>query len=195
MLQTDAEILQGLKENNETAFSVLMKKYYPCLYRYGQHFTHDETIITDCIQDVFITLWQNRHKTAPINFLRQYLLTAVKRRILRVADQNKKQRTKNCAELQEYDFILEFSVEDFLIEKQLSEEKAAKLRQILDRLPSRGKEVIYLIYYQQLNYQQVAEIMQINRQSVYNLLHESLQKIRTFWQEMAIFCLLILQAA
>jgi predicted DNA-binding protein (UPF0251 family) len=52
--------------------------------------------------------------------------------------------------------------------------------------------VIYLIYYQQLDQQQVAEIMQINRQSVYNLLHESLRKIKAFWQEASMVSLWLL---
>lgn len=193
MLKTDAEILEGLKNNDEGAFSAIMKKYYPSMYRYGQHFTQDETIIADCIQDVFINLWQNRHKTGPISYLKQYLLIALKRRIIRVSVQNKRKLSIGGDEIIDYDFALEFSIEDVIVEKQLNEERAAKLRQTLDRLPARQKEVIYLIYYQQLDHDQVAKIMQINKQSVYNLLHESLRKIRVFWQEVAVISLLLLK--
>jgi RNA polymerase sigma factor (sigma-70 family) len=181
---TDEEIIQGLKKNCESAFSVLMRKYYSDLHRYGRHFTPDEAIVADCIQDVFINIWENRHKTAPIKYLRQYLLIALKRRILRVTSQSKHTMSGNVEK--EYDFALEFSIEDVIVERQLDEEKAARLRQILERLSARQKEVIYLSYYQQLNYQQIAEIMQINKQSVYNLLHESLQKIKAFWQEASV---------
>lgn len=193
MLQTDTEILQGLVANKDEAFSAMMEKYYSSLYRYGRHFTKDETIITDCIQDVFIAIWQNRHKADSISFPRQYLLTSLKRRIIRVAAQNKNKVSLSGEELHDYNFSLEFSIEDIIVEKQLAEENAGKLRQILDQLPARQKEVIYLIYYQQLDHQQVAAVMSINRQSVYNLLHESIRKIRQFWQEavvlsLALFC-------
>lgn len=185
MLQTDNEILQGLAAGKNEAFSVMMKKYYSSLYRYGQHFTKDETIITDCIQDVFINCWQNRVNATSIRFLRQYLLTSLKRRILRVTSQDKNRVSIPDEELYDYHFSLEFSIEDIIVEKQLAEEKAAKLRHIINHLPARQKEVIYLIYYQQLDHQQVAEIMNINRQSVYNLLYESIRKIREFWFEAA----------
>ncbi len=168
----------------------MMKKYYSSLYRYGRHFTRDETIIADCIQDVFINIWQNRHKAAGIGFLRQYLITSLKRRIIRVTSQNK--LSLHGEELHDYHFSLEFSIEDIIIDKQLKEEKAIKLRQILDQLPARQKEVIYLIYYQQLDHQQVAEVMNINRQSVYNLLHESIRKIREFWKEVAVLAIVLL---
>jgi RNA polymerase sigma factor (sigma-70 family) len=183
LYSTDEEILHGLKRNSDSAFSVLMRKYYSDLFRYGRHFTSDETIVADCIQDVFINVWENRHKTAPIRHLKPYLLTAIKRRILRVTSQNKQTRLATGNLEDEYDFGLEFSIEDVIVERQLDEERAARLRFILERLPARQKEVIYLIYYQQLHHQQVAEMMQINKQSVYNLLYESLQKIKAFWQE------------
>jgi RNA polymerase sigma factor (sigma-70 family) len=53
----------------------------------------------------------------------------------------------------------------------------------LNQLPDRQKEVIYLIYYHQLDHSEVAELMNINRQSVYNLLSESIRKIKEFWQD------------
>jgi RNA polymerase sigma factor (sigma-70 family) len=192
LIQTDSEILQGLIADKDEAFSAMMKKYYSSLYRYGRHFTKDDTIITDCIQDVFINIWQNRHKADTISFPRQYLLTSLKRRIVRVTSQNKKKLSLPGEELHDYNFSLEFSIEDIIVEKQIAEENAVKLRQILDQLPARQKEVIYLIYYQQLDHQQVAEVMNINRQSVYNLLHESIRKIREFWQEATVLALALL---
>jgi RNA polymerase sigma factor (sigma-70 family) len=82
----------------------------------------------------------------------------------------------------EYDFVLEFSVEKFIIEKQVSDEKAAALRRTLKRLSKRQQEVIYLKFYQHLDHAQIAELMNISRQSVYNLIHESILKLRNLWQ-------------
>jgi RNA polymerase sigma factor (sigma-70 family) len=82
----------------------------------------------------------------------------------------------------EYDFFLEFSIEKFLIDKQVSDEKAAALRRTLERLSKRQQEVIYLKFYQHLDHAQIAELMNISRQSVYNLIHESILKLRSLWQ-------------
>lgn len=168
-----------------------MKKHYEALFRYGQHFTKDETIVTDSLQDVFINLWENRQKADMISFLRPYLLKALKRRIIRVAGQRRKKIDLPGEKFEDYQFSLEFSIEDIIIEKQLAEEKAAKLRHILEQLPARQKEAIYLIYYQQLDHNQVAELMNITRQSVYNLLSESMVRIRTFWQNPSLLAILL----
>lgn len=166
-------------EDISAAFSALMREHYGALHRYGQHFTADEALLADCIQDVFADLWQNRHKLPSIGHPRQYLLTALKRRILRLLERDRKAPDAPPP------FTLEFSVEDLIVEKQLAEQNALKLRQVLDQLPTRQKEVIYLVYYQQLDPSEVAALMNIHRQSVYNLLSEAIRKIRDFWLESA----------
>jgi RNA polymerase sigma factor (sigma-70 family) len=192
MFDTDADIVSRLKEGDGDALAALVEKYYKSLYQFGQHFTRDRDIVTDCLQDVFLNLWQNREHVPPIHFLRQYLLTALKRRIIRVGSQTRRQAGIEGEASRDYNFSLEFSVEDLIVEKQLEEEKAARLRLILNQLPDRQKEAIYLVYYQQLDHSQVAEIMNINRQSVYNLLSISIRKIREFWQDAAPALLLLL---
>lgn len=184
-MNSDVEILERLRDGDEGAFVALMDGYYKVLHRYGQHFTRDEALLTDCIQDVFVNVWQNRHKLGSIAYPRQYLLTALKRRIIRVVGQGRKKIDTPGEALQEYTFSLEFSVEDLIVEKQLAEANVLKLRQVLNQLPARQKEVIYLVYYQQLDPGQVAELMNIHRQSVYNLLSESIRKIKDFWLESA----------
>ena len=80
-----------------------------------------------------------------------------------------------------YDFFHEFSIERIIIEKQISEEKAAKLRRTLSLLSKRQTEIVYLKYYQHLDHGQIAALMNISTQSVYNLLHEAIHKLRSLW--------------
>ena len=68
-----------------------------------------------------------------------------------------------------------------IIEKQISDDKARKLKKTLSLLSKRQKEIIYLKFYQHLDHGQIAELMNLNSQSVYNLLHEAIQKLRNLW--------------
>jgi RNA polymerase sigma factor (sigma-70 family) len=74
-------------------------------------------------------------------------------------------------------------VESAIIERQISTENAARLHEILSRLSARQKEIIYLKFYRHLDQEEIAALMNINRQSVYNLLHESLEKLRKYWYQ------------
>ena len=83
--------------------------------------------------------------------------------------------------MDDYDFFHEFSIERIIIEKQISEERAEKLKKTLSQLSKRQKEIIYLKYYQYLDHGQIAELMNISKQSVYNLLHETINQLRSLW--------------
>jgi len=176
----DAHWLQQLQHNDAEGLALLMGKYYGDLYNYASKFTRDEGLVRDCIQEVFISLWERRKTATAILSPRHYLLRAVKNKVLK-ALYKKDQRHFPFDVPGEYDFFQEFNIEQIIIEKQLSEEKAQKLRQALSALSKRQHEVIYLKFYQHLAHGQIAEQMDISRQSVYNLLHESLEKLRSVW--------------
>lgn len=179
-LSPDARWLQQLQHNDAEGLSLLMGKYYRDLFHYASKFTRDEGLVRDCIQEVFISLWERRETASAILSPRHYLLRAVKNKILKAL--YKKDQVAYPFDLpDEYEFFQEFDIEQLIIEKQLSEEKAQWLRQALSSLSKRQHEVIYLKFYQRLDHGQIAEQMDISRQSVYNLLHESLQKLRSVW--------------
>jgi len=176
----EANWMQRLLQNDEEALPLLMKMYYDDLYNYAARFKKDDGLIKDCIQEVFISLWQRRETAATILSPKYYFLRAIKNKILKSLHKNI--RTTTSANLQdEYDFFHEFSIERIIIEKQVSEEKAEKLRKTLTLLSKRQKEIIYLKYYQYLDHGQIAELMNVSRQSVYNLLHEAIHKLKSLW--------------
>jgi RNA polymerase sigma factor (sigma-70 family) len=180
--QLEAAWLQRLQQNDEQALAAIMRKYYTALYNYGARFTNDDALIKDCIQEVFISLWQRRENAASILSPRYYLLRAVKNKVLKSLHQNSK-KAGPIEPGEEYDFLQEFSVETLIIDKQLSDEQAMVLRKTLSQLSKRQHELIYLKFYQHLDHAQIAGLMNLSRQSVYNLLHETIQKLRSLWQK------------
>ena len=177
-IQPEVTWMQRLRDGNEEALASLMRMYYDALYSYASRFTKDDALIKDCIQEVFISLWQRRNTAPNILSCKYYLLRAIKNKVLKALHKNF--RTTTLAQ-DEYEFYYEFSIERLIIEKQISEEKACRLRNTLSHLSTRQKEIIYLKYYQYLDHGQIAELMNISRQSVYNLLHESINKLRELW--------------
>ena len=179
--QLEALLLQRLQQNDEQALAAIMRKYYTALYNYGARFTNDDALVKDCIQEVFISLWQRRENAAGILSPRYYLLRAVKNKVLKSLHKH----TINAGSIESesaYDFLQEFSVEKLIIDKQMSEEQATILRKTMAQLSKRQHELIYLKFYQHLDHAQIAGLMNLNRQSVYNLLHETIQKLRSLWQ-------------
>lgn len=180
--QQDLDWLHRILKNDEQALAQLMRKYYSDLYNYAARFTQDDALIKDCIQEVFISLWQRRQTAGVILSPKFYFLRAIKNKVLKSLD-NAQRKIGNQFLSEGYDFFHEFSIEKIIIAKQVSEENATRLKSILALLSKREKEVIYLKYYQSLDNGQIADLMNISRQSVYNLLHESIQKLKKLWHQ------------
>jgi len=180
--QQEAEWLQRIEKNDEQALGLLMRKYYTDLYHYAARFTQDNELIKDCIQEVFISLWQRRQTIGIILSPKFYFLRAIKNKVLKSLDRLRR-KPGNQSLPEEYDFSHEFSIEKMIIAKQVSEENSIRLKTILALLSKREKEVIYLKYYQYLDNGQIADLMNISRQSVYNLLHEAIRKLKGLWHK------------
>jgi RNA polymerase sigma factor (sigma-70 family) len=180
--QQEAEWLHRIQKNDEQALALLMRKYYTDLYNYAARFTPDDALIKDCIQEVFISLWQRRQTVGIILSPKFYFLRAIKNKVLKSLD-SARRKIGNQTLPEEYDFSHEFSIEKVIIAKQVSEQNATRLKSILALLSKREKEVIYLKYYQYLDNGQIADLMNISRQSVYNLLHDAIRKLKGLWHK------------
>jgi RNA polymerase sigma factor (sigma-70 family) len=175
-LPNETELLLRLQRNDENALALLMQFYYSDLYNYARKFTGDDGLIKDCIQEVFISLWQRRETASNILSPRYYFLRAIKNNVLKSLYKNSNANLILSPDIT--DSFYEFSLEQVIIEKQISEERAQKLKKILRELSRKQKEIVYLKYYQHLDHAQIAELMNLSRQSVYNLLHETLHRLR-----------------
>jgi RNA polymerase sigma factor (sigma-70 family) len=170
-----------IKVKDEKWLTHLMRAYYTPMFNYGKKFCRDEELVKDCIQEVFISLWQRRDTAHEILSAKYYFLRAIKNKVLKALD-NAARLTDAHALSDGYEFMDDFSVENTIISRELAVQNGNRLRSLLSGLPKREKEVIYLKYYQLLDNGQIAQLMNINRQSVYNLLSVSILRLRQCWQ-------------
>ncbi|MBO9613124.1 MAG: sigma-70 family RNA polymerase sigma factor [Dyadobacter sp.] len=161
------------------ALANIMQGYYSDLFHWGLRLHGEREFVKDCIQDMFVNLWKTQESSGPagvVSNVRSYLLVALKTRILR--ELSKKHVTHQSMLSDEYAFSVEFSSDLRLIDEEHEIYQVRKLEGVLNSLSGRQKELIYLRFYQSLSFEQIAEVMNLSRQSVYNLLQKSLGSLR-----------------
>lgn len=173
--QPDIHYWQTFIQGDREALGWLFRQYYPDLFRYGHKICPDPVVLEDCIQELFIDLWQSKNPPPTIS-VKAYLLKAMKYKLLKVL-RKKSTNTQLHSDLSEHS-VFEISYEDFIIGKQESEERNAKVVQAMNQLTNRQKEIVYLKFYQNLGYEEISEIMNINYQVARNLLYQAVKAMK-----------------
>jgi RNA polymerase sigma factor (sigma-70 family) len=174
----DADIMlwTSLKKGDRDALGKLFSIYYPLLIKYGSKLCTDPGLLEDCIQDLFADIWQS--KAAPeVESVKAYLFKALKYKIFK--KQHNRLFKSYSAELPD-EMAFEISHETFLVEQQENRDRAGKLIDVLSQLPNRQREVIYLKIFQELSYEEVSHIMNINYQVCRNLMSQAIKTLRKF---------------
>ena len=176
----DTELWEAFKQGDGDSYAVLMERNYRPLYSYGTKLTDDTELVEGCIQEVFLELWYRRAALREAKSPRFYLLRALQRRIQRALPRNKT-RPQSSAKTANTDFDVEFSFDDDRISRREQEEKARQLAAFVNTLSPGQKQLIYFRFCQQLDFDDVADLMRLNRRSVYSLLRQSLLQLRESW--------------
>ena len=164
----------AFRKGDREAYARLISHFYEMLYDYGSKLCRESGTVEDCIHDLFLEIWQRREYLSDTDHVKFYLLKALRRRIQ--GERKSQQRWVHDASYENpnLDFLGEFSIETKIIQQESEEHRLKKLRQILGKLTKREREVIYLKFYREMDYEQIAALMSINYQSVRNLVHTAI---------------------
>lgn len=178
----DITLWNNMREGDEKSFSTLFEKYFGDLVSYGNSLSPYSEKVQDCVQDVFIDVWNYRKTLQSSVAVKAYLLSSVRKRIARLHERDRIFRKATSTD--SIAFLLEFSVEHDLIDDDddATKEKVAHLNTLLNNLPPRQKEALYLKYHQGLTVDQIADMLEVNYQSASNLLYRGLLTLRKEWK-------------
>lgn len=173
---SDSTLWNQLRAGDEEAFSLLFERYYSPLVNYGKTLMLESDIVKDCVQDVFVNIWSYRYRLNDAIAVKAYLLSCVRKRIARYHE--REHIFSKVKDVDSLDFLFDFSIEEQLIADETTAIKVQQLNRLINHLPTRQKEALYLRYHQGLSVEQVAEVLNMNYQSTKNLLHRAILQLR-----------------
>ena len=173
---SDSALWNQLRVGDEEAFSLLFEEYYGLLVNYGKTLMSEGDLVKDCVQDVFVDIWTYRHQLNDAIVVKAYLLSSVRKRIARL--HQREHIFSKVKDVDSLDFLFDFSIEDRLIADESQAIKVEQLNRLINNLPARQKEALYLRYHQGLSVEQIAEVLNLNYQSTKNLLHRAILQLR-----------------
>ncbi len=177
-MDNDNNLWQGLKQGDKEMFLALYKKYYHTLLFIGIKEIKDAQLVKDVIQQLFLYLWEKRETIQDARDVKSYLVTSFLRKLS--ADWKK---TKQFGELElvwsSYSEDLQPNPEETLIRKDEQSQLFQLIKDRINELPNRQKELIILKFYEGLTYDEIVQKTGLSHRTVYNKIHEGLKKLKS----------------
>lgn len=189
---SDTEVWKDFKSGSKEAYAYIYRTYVAVLYNYGHKICPNRQLVEDCIQDLFIHLLLHKNRLSDTDSIKYYLFKSLRHAIInKIGAHNKEIHPVEAGDYG--DFHVELSHEVKLIEQQFTQERLQLLEKAINNLPARQKEAIFLRFYDNLSYDQIASIMGIDQRSVYKVIYkalEGLQKQLMYDFTLCLVCLL-----
>ena len=169
-------------DNN--AFAILYETLTNDLFSFGITLTSDEELVKDCIQDVFLRVYQHRKPLPAGDNIKVYLMISLKNALVDTfrKQQNFQQYIETYGTDDPYEFYDE-SAEEQIIAQESEMAMHEKIALCKSALTKRQQEIIHYRFVEELTIDEIADILHINYQSVANTIQRSLKKMRNFFIE------------
>ncbi|MDR2815444.1 MAG: RNA polymerase sigma factor [Proteiniphilum sp.] len=165
------------KEGDDHAFSFFYEFYINDLYAYGISLGGEKEVVKDVVQDIFLNMYFEEKDFVSIDHLKYFLLKSLKNRLYNIYKSKAVSTTTGISEE-----VLSFSITTTVLDQIIDEEERTLIKQqiddLLSKLTSRQKEAIYLRFMQELEYEEIAEIMNITQHAARKLISRSLKRLK-----------------
>src|SRR5580704_12848908 len=124
-------------EGDEHAFHSIHGELFRGLYDYAVKLLQDDQLADDAVQELFVKVWVKREVIGPLQKVKPYFFTALRRQILNQL-RNRQLRQLRIGGLPGPD--IDFSPEEIFVRNEEYLSLQAKITDLLNELPKRQKE-------------------------------------------------------
>lgn len=174
--QKSIMLFNAFKGGDIAAFSKLYDLHIGMMYNYGFRLTTDVELLKDCIQDVFIKIYNKRTELDAVQNIKSYLLISLKNKL---CDESRKRVHLSDIAVEELDVMSSDNVEHNYLAAEKEKQNNDFVSRMLGKLSPRQRKAIELYYIEERKYEDICVMMEMNYQSVRNLIHRGMLKLRS----------------
>lgn len=156
---SDEQLVKNYANGDSDAFDTLLARYQQKIYSYILFLVHDDEVADDLFQETFmkaiVTIRQGRYVESG-RF--SAWLTRIAHNL--VIDKYRQDRTSNVIsnDASDADLFNDASLSDITVEmKMITEQSLTDVGRLLKELPDNQKEVLYMRFYQDLSFKEIAD--------------------------------------
>lgn len=176
-MRDDTVIWDAFRFGDESSLKAIFEQYYTPLFNYGHKFSMDDHLIEDTLQDLFVKLWKNRDNIKETASVKNYLYKSFRRIMLRKLDTEQRKHSFSLLE-EGPGWNHELGYDQMMISRERLEKIRQNLAAALTKMTPRQREIIHLRYYEEMEYDEIAELMELSISSTYKLLYKAIDTLK-----------------
>ncbi len=170
------DLIQRIKNGEQSSIVLLFRMYYAPLYTYAAGMLKSKESAEEVVQDTFIKIWESRSQIEIASSLRGYLYRCVHNRCLNNIRENK--NTKNLfIPLEKLNRLSVFETAPDIIESIFSEEMEKSLAEAVASLPEQCRQIFYLCRFEELSYREISVRLGISLSTVKTQMQRAMSKL------------------
>jgi RNA polymerase sigma-70 factor (ECF subfamily) len=169
---SERDLRERIRAGDESAFDALFRSYYPRLVRMAESITREHAAAEEIAQDVMLELWRRRESLELEQTFLAYLIRSTRNRALNHV-RHERIVTREAAAM-----AVEVRVSPAADGELMGAELAQVVRDAVDSLPDRSKEVFQLSREQGLRYTEIASVLEISVKTVEKRMGQALAELR-----------------
>lgn len=173
----DIDLMNRLKEGDQSAMQVLYNRHYQRIYRFIIRQIRDEMMAEDILNDVFLDCWRQAQKFEGRSAVSTWLTAIAFNKSISYL---RKRKEAQIGEGQAEAIMDEADSPQTLLMK---DDKGSMIRDAMDELSSDHKAVIDLAYYHEMGVREIAEILDVPQNTVKTRLFHARKKLHEVLKE------------
>lgn len=171
----DDALIRNIKQGSEQAFSWLYNEYVQELFSYGMHVCDDPEFMKNCLQELFVRVWNQRHDLSVAASVKSYLFRAFRKLLIEMIFSRNKFSGRDINFFKPQFGFKPSANHDVVTDRVVS---AIENEQIIQVFTGRQAEAAFLKFYNTLSYHEVGFVMDLNEATIYNLVSGAVEILR-----------------
>jgi len=180
---SDAEVMLRVKAGDEPAFDYLVQKYRRPMVSFMYRMAHNAAAAEDLAQEVFLRVYRSRGSYEASAKFTTWLYRIATNLAVNHARDTRHERPENMASLDEADEETGTTMDvadtsPNVEEKLVKQERLKAIRQKVENLPERQRLAVLMHKYQQMDYKQIGEVLNLSESATKSLLFRAYETLR-----------------
>ena len=162
---TNEELALSYINGDNKAFDLLLSRNQEQLFSYIFFIVKDRALADDLFQETFIKVITklNEGKYCTNGRFGAWLITVAHNTIMDFYRSSKNDKYLNNIDTNEFDNAVSISLMDSCIENHYVNQQVLKdVKRMVDMLPTLQREVVFMLFFQQLSFKEIAEITNVS---------------------------------